>query len=67
MIPEDRLQEILESKDQDAALAACTEHGYVEGWALIDGALVVYDVDTPPTWLAPVLATRDDDGNTPTR
>jgi len=64
MIPEQRLQEILASKDQEAALASCTEHHNVEGWAIIDGALVIYDCDSPPAWLAPVLAARDDDGNT---
>jgi hypothetical protein len=58
--PDDRLQEIIESKDPEAALAACQKHGYSEGWCIIDGALVVYDLDAPPAWLAPVLARRDE-------
>lgn len=64
-IPDSRLQAIIESKDADAALASCKEHGYGEGWALIDGAMVVYDLDSPPAWLVPVLAACDEDGYTP--
>ena len=64
MIPEDRLQQILTAKDAEEAARWCTEHNYVEGWAIIDGALVIYDVDAPPHWLVPVLAARDEDGNT---
>jgi len=64
MIPEERLQEILASKDHEAALAACNEHNYVEGWAIIDGAIVIYDCDASPAWLGSVLAARNEDGNT---
>lgn len=35
------------------------------GRSIIDGCLVVYPLDHPPAWLIPVLAARDDDGNTP--
>lgn len=35
------------------------------GRAIIDGALVIYDLDAPPAWLAPVLSARDEDGNVP--
>ncbi len=65
MIPADRLQQLIAEKDAEAALQWCQEHGYSEGWALIDGALVVYDLDAPPPWLAAVLAERDEDGYTP--
>jgi hypothetical protein len=34
------------------------------GRSIIDGCLVVYPLDQPPAWLLPVLADRDDDGNT---
>jgi hypothetical protein len=35
------------------------------GRALIDCALVVYDLFDPPSWLRPVLELRGEDGNTP--
>lgn len=53
MVPEERLQQIIGSKDEDAALTSCTKHGYSEGWAIRDGALVIYDLDDPPAWLPP--------------
>lgn len=31
--------------------------------AVIDGAVVIYNLDDPPAWLVPVLAARDEDGN----
>jgi hypothetical protein len=40
-----------------------TDSGYV-GRAWIDGALVVYDPEDCPAWLAEVLTQRDEDGNT---
>jgi hypothetical protein len=64
VIPHQRLQQIITSKDQEAASAACNQYRYVESWAIIDGALIIYDCDAPPAWLAPVLEARDDDGNT---
>lgn len=64
MIPDPRLQQIMETKDPELALAACTEHGYCESWSIIDGALIIYNLDEPPAWLAPVLDARDEDGNT---
>jgi len=65
MIPDARLQQIIASKDQEEALRWCNEHRYVEGWAIIDGTLVIYDVDQPPAWLQVALDAQDDDGNTP--
>ena len=63
MIPEDRLQQLINDKDADEALRWCNEHGYDEGWAIIDGALVVYDLNNPPSWL-PADSERNEDGNT---
>lgn len=63
MLPEDRSQQILASKDADEALASCQEHGYSEGWAIIDGAVVIYNLDAPPHWL-PADDQRDENGNT---
>lgn len=51
MIPEAALQELIGHKNPKQAMERCQEHGYSEGWALRDGALVVYDCDDPPTWL----------------
>lgn len=65
MIPDARLQQLIQRKDADEALVWCREHGYGEGWAIIDGALVIYDHEDPPAWLAPILALCDEDGNTP--
>jgi hypothetical protein len=62
MLPDDRTQEILASKDHEQALASCRRHGYSESWAIIDGAVVIYNVDAPPHWLP---LDRDEDGNTP--
>lgn len=58
MIPEDRLQDLLGHKD-----AICETLGYAtqpEGWAICDGALVIYDLDNPPEWFK---FERDEDGN----
>lgn len=63
MLPDERSQQILTSKDADEALASCTTHGYSEGWAIIDGAVVIYNLDTPPHWL-PTDEQRDENGNT---
>ena len=65
MIPSDRLQKLIESKDTREALKWCKKYHYSEGWAIIDGALIIYDLDRPPVWLAPVLEMLDEDGNTP--
>lgn len=64
-IPEERLRALIEGKDADAALESCEKHGYSESWSLIDGCMVIYNLDDPPRWLLPVLAAQDDDGNTP--
>jgi hypothetical protein len=60
-LTEDRLQNLTRDKDYEAAFAT----GKAEGWAIIDGSLVIYDCDDPPDWLIPVLASRNDDGDTP--
>ena len=64
MIPEDRLQQLIKTKKGAEAQHWCNKYGYSEGWAIIDGSLVIYDIDNPPAWLAPVLAVQDEDGNT---
>lgn len=65
MIPSDRLQELIMSKESDRALEWCKKFNYNENWAIIDGALVIYNGDSPPVWLKPILEMRDDNGNTP--
>jgi len=50
-----RLQEIMATK---------TNGQPNESWAIIDDTLVIYDLEHPPAWLEPVLATRDEGGNT---
>lgn len=50
-IPDSRLQELLANKDSDLAAGWCGAHDYSEGWRIIDGALIIYDVDNPPKWL----------------
>lgn len=64
MIPSDRLQQLISRKDGQEAQDWCDKFNYSEGWALIDGALVIYDLSNPPAWLAPVLDAQDEDGNT---
>ncbi len=64
MIPDERLQQIIEQKNERQARRSVQKHGYTEGWAIIDGCLVIYDVDDSPTWLTEKLVSRDDDGNT---
>jgi hypothetical protein len=56
MLPDERTQEILAGKDTEAALASCKRHGYAEGWRVVDGAVVVYNLDAPPAWLPKVSA-----------
>ena len=65
MIPDDRLQQIIGVKDHEEAQRWCEEHAYSEGWAIIDGAIVIYNIDDPPDWLIPVLELLDEDGYTP--
>ena len=55
MLPDDRLQQIILSKDVENAV-------YGESWSIIDNALVIYDEDDMPYWLPKY---RDEDGNTP--
>lgn len=33
------------------------------GHALINGAVVIYDLEAPPDWLRPILQHRNDDGD----
>lgn len=49
---------------QHDALAAPPEANISIGRSIIDGTLVIYPLDNPPSWLEGVLADRDDDGNT---
>lgn len=63
MLPEARSQQILATKDTDAARESCITHGYSESWAIIDGAVVIYNFDSPPHWL-PTDEQRDENGNT---
>lgn len=58
MLTDDYLQDVIESKDVKAALAT----GQNIGWAICDGALVVYDLDDPPPWFR---FERDEEGNSP--
>jgi len=62
-IPDGRLQELIDAKDTDAAQESCEEHGYSESWSIIDGALVIYNLDAPPHWL-PREEERDENGLT---
>lgn len=67
MIPYVRLLTLInDASDSYPQTTGAVEDGglWNEGRALIDGALVVYDLDAPPAWLTPVLAARDEDGNT---
>lgn len=55
----ERLQDIIKFKDTDNAL-------YGESWSIIDNkTLVISFEDDRPSWLENVLASVDDDGNTP--
>jgi len=63
MIPEDRLQQLMKAKKGAEAQHWCNKFGYSEGWAIIDGALVIYNLDDPPWWL-PKDEDRDENGNT---
>ncbi len=65
MVPEARLQQLIASKDIRRAQHWSDAHGYGEGWAIVDGCLVIYDINDSPRWLAEQLAQRDEDGNTP--
>ncbi len=63
-LPSGRSQEILQSKDHERALQWCSSYNYAESWAIIDGAVVIYNLDDPPAWLVPVLERLDENGNT---
>lgn len=53
MLADERLQQIIKNKDVENSM-------YGEGWAICDGALVIYDVEDPPAWFR---FERDEDGN----
>ena len=65
MVPEPRLQQLIASKDIRRAQKWCDDSGYSEGWALVDGCLVIYDINDSPLWLTDQLIQRDEYGNTP--
>jgi len=44
-----------------AVSAGGTNHGVSR--AVIDGAVVIYNLDDPPLWLKPVLHARDENGS----
>lgn len=55
-LPGDALGEIAEVVKEPragdrTALERCTEYGYDEGLAIRDGAIVIYNLDSPPSWL----------------
>lgn len=64
MIPDERLQELIATKDQEQAQKWVNEHRYAEGWCIVDGCLVIYDLDDCPKWISEKLSERNDDGNT---
>jgi hypothetical protein len=51
MIPDNRLQQLFNRRNHYEELQWMRHHDYTEGWAILDGSLVVYDVDNPPQWL----------------
>lgn len=55
MLSEAYLQQVINSKDTESAL----DTGQNVGWATVDGALVIYDLDSPPWW----FPKRDINGN----
>jgi len=59
-LSDDRLQQIIQGKDTDNAVEG-------ESWAIVDGVLVISDIDDQPAWYRAVYKSRDDDGNTPFR
>ena len=57
---------VMQAQITEAAMSVCRDlsglqHGI--GRALIDGAVVVYNLDDPPAWLQSILANRDEDGS----
>jgi hypothetical protein len=65
VVPEERLQQLIASKDIRRTQSFCNQYGYSEGWAIMDGCLIIYDMGDSPSWLIDQLMQRDDDGNTP--
>lgn len=49
--------------DKALNVYAPTSAGHSTGRALIDGAVIIYNLDEPPAWLVPILAARDEDGH----
>lgn len=60
MLSDKYLQEVIEGKDQAAAVDEANTRQAVVCWAICDGAMVIYDYDDPPPWFK---FERDEDGN----
>lgn len=54
-VPSARLQQLLVEKDTEKSILWCDAFQYGEGWAIVDGCLVVYDHYDTPAWLQPLL------------
>lgn len=59
-LPAGRAEQILYSKDVAASKSWVGQYDYDEGWAIIDGTVVIYNMSNPPDWLARLLARRDE-------
>lgn len=67
MLNQDWIQGLLSydtETGEGPSLAAPEDNDKTICRAVIDGVLVIYDLDDPPAWLVPVLEARDEDGNT---
>ena len=60
-LSEDWLQDVIQYK---VTLEAPENNDRCISRAIVDGVLVVYDLEDPPAWLEVVLDDRDEDGNT---
>lgn len=60
MLSYEYLMSVVESKDHERAQIEADHQNTPIGWALCDGALVIYDVNDPPEWFK---FEKDDDGN----
>lgn len=58
-LPAGRCGAIMDAKPDTDPQGWCDAHGYDESWAIIDGAVVIYNMDSPPSW----IPERDEDGN----
>lgn len=53
----------LDSRTATRALRVEASPGESVGRALMNGAVVIYNLDEPPFWLGPLLAARDEEGD----